>query len=137
MRWVDQESFGVVVDCVCWRCEVEDWFFGGESLCDYLSDVVALFEAEDGVDAFYFVDELFAHALRKAACDDDFFDVARVFLFDGVFDGGDRFGFGGGDEAAGVYYNDVCVVGVGSDQHACLGDLGEHFFAVDDVFRTA
>ena len=71
-----------------------------------------MLEAEDGVDSGGFIEEVFTHSLRQAAGDDDFLDMALLFLFDGIIYGVEGFGFGGGDEAAGIDDDDVCVVGI-------------------------
>jgi len=63
--------------------------------------------------------------------------MALLFLFEGVIDGVEGFGFGGRDEAAGIDYDDGGVVGVLCYAEAGLGDLCEHTFAIDHIFGTA
>jgi len=96
-----------------------------------------LLEAEDGVDAGGFVEEVFTHSLRQAAGDDDFLHFAFLFLADGEVYCVDGFCFGGGDEATGIDDDDVCVVGILCDDETGLGDEGEHSFAVHHIFGTA
>ena len=96
-----------------------------------------MLEAEDGVDAGGFVEEVFAHSLCQAAGDDDFLHFALLFLFDGVLYDVEGFRFGGCDEAAGIDDDDIGIIGVLCYTEAGLGDEGEHPFAVHHIFGTA
>jgi hypothetical protein len=104
---------------------------------NYIDDIVARFEAENGVDTRGFAEEGFTHSLGKAAGDDDFLDMALLFSFDGVIDGVEGFCFGGCDEAAGIDDNDIGVIGVLGYTEAGLGYEGEHSFAINHIFWAA
>jgi len=112
-------------------------FAGCEGRLNYIDNVVALLEAEDGVDTIGFDEEVFIHSLCQAAGDDDLLHFAFLFLADGEVYCVERFGFGGCDEATGIDDDDVCVVGILCDDEAGLGDEGEHPFAVHHIFGTA
>jgi len=124
-----------------------DYHRGGGNCCnglvcfkrffDELSDVVALFEADDCIDAVVFIQQLRTEALREAAGNDYFFNFAFSFLFEGLIYCIEGLGFGRFDECAGVYDEDVGIVGLCRNEHFGPGDLCEHSLGIDDIFWTA
>lgn len=113
------------------------WIFGVDCLFDYLRDMVSLAEADDGVDSIGLLEQFLSHSLGQAACDYDFLYKAFSFAVYGVVYHFESFGFCRCDEAAGIDYDDVSVVGFRVNDKTGLGDFGQHFFAVDDVFWAA
>ena len=133
----DSEANTVVADgFINWREEVGRRI-GEEGFFNYVRDVVPMLEADDSVDLADLIEQFFAESLREAAGDDDFLHPALLFLPDGVMYRVHRFGFCGSDEATGVDYDDIGVVGILGNDEASLRDLRQHPFAVDHIFGTA
>ena len=125
---------------------------------DGADDVVAVEDAEHGIDARGPLEHFGAVTLDEASGDNDAFELAGVFALDGVFDDGEGFFFGGFEEAAGVDDDGVCagevargsgcfvLVGVGEvggvirgkgdGGDAVFGEHAEHFFGVHEVLRA-
>lgn len=137
MLWSDSQAGSVVVDYCRSGGNCCNRFICGKRFFDELSDVVALFEADDCVDSVGFGEQFFALSLRQAAGDDNLFDFAFSFLVEGVIYRIQGLGFGRFDEAAGVYNEDIGVVGIGGYNKSGQGDLCEHSLGIDDIFWTA
>ena len=126
-------------------------------------DVLAIEDADHGVNAGRPIEHLGAVALHEAAGDDDAFDLALLFEFDGFFDDAERFLLGGLEEAAGVDDDGVCgrdapgcragvllgpgerevvvlliLDGLGGDGEESVGrEESEHLLGVDEVLGAA
>ena len=76
-------------------------------------------------------------ALRHAAADDQQLALAVLLLVGDFENGFDRFLLGVADKGAGVDHDDIRLAFVGDDGKAFGGQVAEHDFGIDKVFRAA
>ena len=102
-----------------------------------VGDLLAVGDAEDGVDAVEAFLELGAVPLGEAAGDDDGLEATLAFEVDHGADGVQGLLFGGLEEAAGVDDDDVGLLVVGAEVEPTLGEVAQEDLAVDEVLGAA
>jgi hypothetical protein len=102
-----------------------------------LDYIITVFKTDYGIDAGRLFKQSFAQSLRQAASDNDFAHTAFLFLPDCLSDCVKRLIFGRRYKAAGIYNNDVGVIGVLSNNQARTGNLRQNPLAIDHILGTA
>ena len=99
-------------------------------------DFIAAENADDMVDFGEFVEQCRAQSLRQTARHDDSLGFSRFLQVEHLTN--DRFGFGAGtvDKSAGVDDDKVSPIGFADKGISIQSQRAEHFFAVDEIFRT-